>query len=342
MYKNIQKKKLNILLKELIFIYKRYTNYMEKIQINPDVIKQKLLFNNDLELLPEDVLISTMTVTCKLNTIFNVGNIARYIDLKHSAIMAVSHGNFEDPTINRSIISKKRNKHKNKKQKKSFYNQVSLHVRVTGSNAVNIKLFLNGSIQITGCKTIEGITEALEKVFIELHTIKAVVNFKDNVIEDKLFVSNLKNLRTENLFNFQICMINSNFTIGFEIDRDKLFELLIADNITCSYDPIVHACVSIKHDHPDKTISVFVFESGAVIITGARTCAQIVSAYNFVNKYLLEHYVEINKNSQLTNSSILEYLNSNDFDKKDSKQINKKNENDDEYIARLMNEQLNN
>src|SRR5208282_3313047 len=62
------------------------------VNINHDIIKQKIFFNNDIENLPDDIKISTMTIVCKINTTFNVENIAKYIDLKKHSVISVKHG----------------------------------------------------------------------------------------------------------------------------------------------------------------------------------------------------------------------------------------------------------
>lgn len=279
-------------------------------KIVTNINKKKLALNIDLDKLPEDISISTMTITCKIDTEFNVTNIGKYIDLKYNGIVAVKHGNSDDKATNRSLIVKRQSAQKNRKKKKAFYNQVTILVKTKKNKNYNVKLFTNGAIQMTGCKSIDGVIDALTKIFIELKIIKATLDCKTNKIIEKPFASDQGVLNVNNLYDIKICMINSNFCIGFNIDRDKLFDLLIADKIECSYDPIIHACVNIKYEHPEKTISVFVFESGAVIITGARTCSQIVEAYTFINKYLLKNYNHVNKNNVLTNSTILEFLNS--------------------------------
>ena len=91
--------------------------------------------------LPDDVSISTMTINCETNIIFNHLNIAKYIELNEKQIIDVCFGNQDDLTINRKInkINKKINK---KTKKKEFNNQVSLHILLTGKEkAVNCKLF---------------------------------------------------------------------------------------------------------------------------------------------------------------------------------------------------------
>src|SRR5689334_12122031 len=92
-------------------------NEQNNLCVNSDVIKQKLFFNDDIENLPEDIQISTMTIVCKINMIFNVENIAKYIDLKPSAIISVKHGKSDDISTNRTLITKKKN-NKNKIKKK--------------------------------------------------------------------------------------------------------------------------------------------------------------------------------------------------------------------------------
>ena len=62
-----------------------------------------------------------------------------------------------------------------------------------------------------------------------------------------------------------------------------------------TFDPIRHACVNIKLQHPIKTITIFVFESGSIIILG-KSCRQVRDAYNFINVFLLSNYYEICNN----------------------------------------------
>jgi Transcription factor TFIID (or TATA-binding protein, TBP). len=131
-------------------------------------------------------------------------------------------------------------------------------------------------------------------------------------MQEKQFVVNPETVTIEKIKNLRIAMINSGFKIPFKIDRGKLHNLLIKSDYDCSFDPAKHACVNIKYDHPDKTISIFVFEKGSIIITGAQNCAQINSAYIFINKYLLTNHALIKKSDMLTNSNIVKYLGSSD------------------------------
>jgi len=272
--------------------------------------KLKQQARDDLEFskLPENVSISTMTIICEVDTKFLCRNIATYIDLKIDGIQSVTHGVNTDPTTNRTIIFTKKNK-KKKKKKKIFYNQVSMYVIVCNkTKPVNVKIFSNGAIQMTGCTTTDSAIDALDKIFTEFQTIKGVVDFETMQIVEKPFVENTKILKLENITKFKIAMINSNFKFPLKIDRIKLYNVLLKDNYESYYEPIKHASVDIKFDHLGKIISIFVFEKGSVIITGAKNCSQILDGYNFINKYLLKYHKQIIKNDCLKNIDIDKYI----------------------------------
>ena len=105
-------------------------------------------------------------------------------------------------------------------------------------------------------------------------------------IEDKMNVNNI--------YNIKIVMINSNFKMKFKIDRENLYQIVNDKKIECSYEPCTHACVNIKYIYKNiKKISIFVFESGAIIITGANNSDHILEAYNFINELLKNNYKNI-------------------------------------------------
>lgn len=297
----------------------------KEFEIIVNTIADKLGFDS----LPPEIMISTMTMTCKIDIQFNCRNISKYVDLSFGGILSVKCGKENDKRTNRSLLPKKQKTGKKKKKKNVFYNQVSMYVMVKGKKKkpVSVKLFLNGSIQITGCKTVGNAIEALKKIFVELYKIKATIiskNYELKVVEHQ-FVSNRELLNIKYLKEIKVQMINSNFEINFKIDRAKLHQHMSDDQFEVSFDPEKHACVNIKYDNPEKTISIFVFEGGSIIITGVRNCHQIVDAYNFINRYLLTNYPKIVKNDNLTNTNIIKYL-----DKENIREnINNSFENDD-------------
>lgn len=256
-------------------------------------------------LLPDDLSISTMTITCRLPIAFHVQNIAHYVDLNPKTILSIKHGRYEDQTTNRSLIPKKKS---GKANHKSFYNQVSLKVKTT-EKTIDIKLFTNGSIQMTGCKSVSSALESLMILFNELHVSRGTFDYKNKKIIDIDFVDNINTLNISSIIDFKIGMINSNFNIGYRVNRDKLYQLLQdAKECDCVYDPVVHACVNIKYNKFNEVISIFVFESGSIIITGARDCNQILNTYEFVNRLLLKNYKKLVSTDIIYNLQIARIL----------------------------------
>lgn len=279
--------------------------------------------------LPYDLPISTATITCKIYVLFDVENIAYYFNDFDDVLIDKKYGNRSG--IN-SVNSKKNKSSEKKKSKikKDFFNQVSLIFstpmlmgmdmdRLTQKEkekTINVKLFNNGSIQMTGCKHLSNIKKCLEIIFERVKKTKAILNDKyqfkkinflkkieDLDLENINFTHDLpkyksnpyEQLKIENVLMFDIHMINTNFNIGFQIKRDELKELLVDTGFDATLDPNVHACVNIKLNIPNqnKTISIFVFESGSITIAGSDSCEQILYTYNFINKFILTNYKQL-------------------------------------------------
>jgi TATA-box binding protein (TBP) (component of TFIID and TFIIIB) len=240
--------------------------------------------------LPYDLTVSTMTIVCKIPIVFDVITIANTLELSMECIHMVKCGN--NGEIFRTILP---TKYVNKNTKKitantpkNFYNQVSIQINCDDIIRMNIKLFKNGSIQITGCKNISSVIWALDVLFKKF---KDVMNNNLKYAEPHIFLDIL------NIYDLRIAMINSNFDIGFRVDREKLFVLLRSDGYECTYDPSRHAGVNIRYNsrinEQDNISSIFVFDGGSVIITGSRNYLQLIECYKFINKYLIENYTKI-------------------------------------------------
>lgn len=287
-------------------------NYTRYIEAHPNIKEL------DPDNLPKELSISTMTGSCKLPVSFNVPNIAKYLPLSSSFILGVKCGNsgrsdvgaishnkikqHADPIeVERMMIPIKKKSSKKKIVKKSiknFYNQATIVINSPQQNVpkgiikLNIKVFKNGAFQFTGCKKISYIVWALDNLL-------SIFNEGVDVIENgetvkKTFAYPQCFLHILNIYKFRISMINSNFVIGFMIDREKVFNKMIADKYDCSFDPARHAGVHVRYtiDKTIKPLSIFIFDKGSIIITGARTYLHIMECYKFINTYLLEHYDE--------------------------------------------------
>jgi len=260
---------------------------------------------NEIDNLPNGVSISTMCASCKLGTEINILNIEKYLPLNQNDILCVK---MNDDKIRTLIPEKKKNKRekKNAKPKKKvthFYNQITVIVRIDSGEInnwedvtkINLKLFKNGSVQMSGCKSLKNINIVLNKLLIKLKEIKARI--EDNKIVEKKFVDKIDLLCIN---SFKIDMINSNYKVNMQIDRSKLFSLLLKKKIKASFEPCIRACVIIKQtpevdNDEQKEISIFVFQKGNIIITGARRKSHILSAYKYINNILVTHSDDISK-----------------------------------------------
>jgi TATA-box binding protein (TBP) (component of TFIID and TFIIIB) len=153
---------------------------------------------------------------------------------------------------------------------------------------VTVKLCCNGSLHMTGCLNVMTAIEAINVIFKEFSQVKAIKDYEKNIMIEKPFVENMDELSFDRITKFKVCMINSNFNIHFRINRPKLYQLLKHVNVEC-YLSESHAGVNIKYHHPEHIVSIFVFESGKIVITGGYNCRQIASAYNFIKKYLITY-----------------------------------------------------
>lgn len=266
---------------------------------------------NEINNLPNGVAISTMCASCNLNTILNISNIENYLELNTNDVLEVKVNDDNKRTL---LIGKKKKDLKEKNKKTNhFYNQITVIIRITTGEfidinkepKINMKLFKNGSIQMSGCKNIYGVNIVLNKLVNKLKIIKA--KFEDGKIIEKKFVDNIDLL---NVTKFKIDMINSNYKVNIQIDRTKLYSLLNKKKIKCSYEPCIRACVIIKYTPPinnpeSKEISIFIFQKGNIIITGARHRTHILSAYKYINDILLTHTDEICKKDEKDEEEII-------------------------------------
>jgi len=183
-------------------------------------------------------------------------------------------------------------------KKKTFFNQVTIHVEC--DKRVNVKMFNNGKIQMTGLKYEEHGSKVLQKL---IPIIKDLDNKNKRKIcshsEDIIFSS------------MNIVLINSDFDIGYKVKREVLHKEIIDLGMYSSYEPCIYPGVNIKYffnsnqhngictcvsmcngkgdgcsDGGCKKITVAVFKSGKIIITGARSREHLELSYYFITKFM--------------------------------------------------------
>lgn len=330
-------------------------------------------------LLPQ-ISISTITTTLKFNCKFDLHKIYKYVKLDSNNIIgfkcngwvriklgdkiallppAVSDSDSEDDDeesnqndLKTTEKKKKVPSHYNeikgfynnlkiKRSKHRFFNQVTAYIKLSSDRYINVKIFKNGSLQMTGIKkTLECniiINKLLNEIINPINSNSITPYPANTILPDFMQVAEEPNtvlhfleltgpntttantnilLSDLKITDFNIRMINSNCKVPFKINRDILFQLLKKDKIKCRYDPNSHACVNIRYDiTANDKVSIFVFQSGSIIITGGKTISDINKGYHYIMAIISQHYEAIKK-KDLDN-----YINSLDDDNDENKNI---------------------
>ena len=265
-----------------------------------------------MELLPLDAFsasnyrVSTMTVTGSVNATINLKKIFDLFDIdSFDSVKYIEYGvtkNEQDFKGEKSAKSAKNDK--KKKVKKRFDNQMTLHM-YDNLFKYNVKLFKNGNVQMTGVKDVE-----CGKAIID-ELIK-IIKITNKLCEEHDIVE------IEDLFNckYNTRLINCDFKVSYKVNRSILHKLVnTKNNLTCSYEPCIYQGVKISFYMNDysldgicrcpkkclgkgpkticKKITIAVFQSGCVTITGSTTIQQLEFVYKYMLNLLETHMLEI-------------------------------------------------
>jgi hypothetical protein len=274
---------------------------------------------------------------------------------------------------------KKQGRQKKVKENEDFYNSCSFIVKASKDiKPVNIKLFNNGKITLTGSKDE---TDGLYSSCILLNELKKEIKIFPDLIQldeistEKFTLDEIKeqNIIKKNIFkqlkimNYQITMINSDFNTNFKIDLIKLLTILNnndkelftkfnpekyrglmigfywnkSKNIQCGKCLCKIRCKGKGNGDGEgncKKITIAIFKSGSVIITGGRLVKQIEDSYKFINNIFAKYYHDIIK------LSILDFINEDNDDIENIEDIehNEDNEDNDYNEDILTNKKENN
>merc|ERR1712086_973894 len=137
-------------------------------------------------------------------------------------------------------MKKKKKKKVEKKKKRQFFNQYSVIIRINegecenldNEKKINFKLFVNGSIQMSGIKDLYSVNKALNKLVYVLGKQVGIKHDNKKKIERIKFVENVKDFDST---GFKLNMINSNYKIRVKINRPHLYQLLLKKKINVTY-----------------------------------------------------------------------------------------------------------
>ena len=148
------------------------------------------------------------------------------------------------------------------KIKKSFFNQITLNYKDISKKS--IKIFTNGRIHITGLTS-----------YIECNKVSQdVVDVINSILEENIEIVRLK-----------IGMINSNFSCNSNLHLKELNRLL-GKEYMCRYSPESYPAINLKYS---GSVSIFIFGSGNIVITGSKNIEDLIESYEFINEFINEN-----------------------------------------------------
>ena len=197
---------------------------------------------------------------------------------------------------------------------KTFFNQSTIVLRKKREThdpksefkEVNIKLFANGGFQMTGVTTEEFSQNVLEWM------IREFAGLENSISESPLRIA-----------KFNIQLLNSDYKMSALLKRAELHKILCQIyTLSSTLETTIYQGVNTKYYYNEaspetrgickcprfctgqgdgtaigkcKRITIAAFQTGSIIITGARTQNQLNEAYTFMNEVLEKHADTITK-----------------------------------------------
>jgi len=202
---------------------------------------------------------------------------------------------------------------------KTFFNQSTLVIRkkrddAPGFKEVNMKLFENGGFQMTGV-TSEEFSRSVVEWLIE-HLKQCTTPISSEPLQ---------------IAKFAIQLLNSDYKMNTLVKRDDLHRLLTSQyRLFSTLETTIYQGVNTKYYYNEeapltnelwgvcqcprpctgqgdgktigncKRVTISIFQTGSIIITGARNRPQLDEAYEFINQILKKHASEVLKPSVAT------------------------------------------
>jgi len=250
--------------------------------------------------------ISTLVTTGHLGTTLNLGKLFEQFHLyaipigyPDEGFLKIEYGEKAIGYSSRDILSKR------KVSKNSFFNQSTIVVRKykednSGFKEVNVKLFANGGFQMTGITS--------EKYSRDI--LGWLINILNN-LPNKIATSDLS------VTKFSVQLLNSDYKMNSLVRRDELHRVLVNQyKLFSTLETTIYQGINTKYYYNEKSvrkngicwcerpcngqgdgkelgnckrITIAIFQTGSVIITGARNHEQLDESYEFINKVLKEH-----------------------------------------------------
>jgi len=256
--------------------------------------------------------ISTLVTTGHLGTTINLGKLFEQmkgviipIGYPSEGFMKMEHETKVIGHSARDMLTKRR------VSDKTFFNQSTLVIRKKRDESddfkeVNVKLFANGGFQMTGVTS-----EVFSRSVLD-YMLEKFAGFTEPISEKALTVQ-----------KFAIQLLNSDYKINALIKRAELHRILCQEyHLSSTLETTIYQGVNTKYYYNEasptkrgicmcprfcngqgdgtalgqcKKITIAAFQTGSIIITGARNKPQLDEAYTFMNDILQRHQTTVTK-----------------------------------------------
>ena len=253
--------------------------------------------------------VSTMVITAHWGTQINLDILFRSLPPIIIPIWRPQEGILKFENKNKVLGASHKDIFTNRKiTSKSFFNQSTIVLRRNINEEkesecwkeVNVKLFANGGIQMTGVTSKEFARDALEWL------LDTILHLPETPFAGPAAIQ-----------RFSVQLINTDYSLNKFINQDALHKLLINEyNLFSMLEKTIYQGVNTKFFYNTKNIekgicecekfckgqgsgqgegeckriTMSIFRTGKIIITGAREMNQIEAAYCFLNKVFEKHH----------------------------------------------------
>lgn len=178
--------------------------------------------------------------------------------------------------------------------RKTFMNSVIFTLKDDNnphSKKVAIKCFKNGSLHITGVRSIERaitIAQVMCAFYELMHELHSPATQASQASQDSTYT----------IKNFDVQLVNTHFTVDVGNGHLRLQNILNVclkeSQHLCMYNNERHAGVIIKYlTESMRNLSIIVFESGNVLICAFCDCDEYLEAWRYITRFLDSHWDEI-------------------------------------------------
>jgi len=215
------------------------------------------------------VKVTTMTLTSPTQGPFDLPVVRDYF---------ASHGN-QVPIINDiGLVAKKRcREHVDivSLRDTRFQNQVTVDY-MDSHSIKSIKLFSNGAVQIAGSNDMWSCKIIMKKLSALLKHV-------------------FKNPDAFDFSTYKIAMINTNFALNFSVNLYNIVNVFSEAGYDTTFNPDRYSAVKVTMtpEGGDKSVTVSIFSTGKIIMTGAQKIDDIAKVYDTIVSHVASNYGDI-------------------------------------------------